>query len=70
MFHEGPAKYIDPNLPEKGFPIIPLIKHYRYTYQNEYRLCWVPTVYSNKLTYADLQIGSLESEAELIVLDG
>ncbi len=40
--HEGDAVYIDPLLPKSSNIFIPVAKHFGYTYQDEYRFCWIP----------------------------
>lgn len=47
---------------------IPPRKPFGYTYQREYRFCWVPTPPVAKLEHKDIKIGSLSDIAELIVI--
>ena len=65
---DGPVVYVDPLLPRTTQIFIPLAKHFRYTYQEEYRFYWVPSQFHKKLEYIDIQIGSIREIAELIVL--
>ncbi|MCU1219839.1 MAG: hypothetical protein JWN42_1036 [Candidatus Angelobacter sp.] len=66
---EGHAIYIDPLLPKSATDIfIPLCKHFRYTYQHEYRFCWLSSSHAKKLTHVDIEIGSLKDMAELVIL--
>lgn len=68
----GNALYIDPFFPSKEVVspnmFIPLAKHFGYTYQDEYRFCWLPNTNQKKLSPVDLSFGSLSKVAELIVL--
>lgn len=68
---EGNANYIDPLLPPKDISpniCIPLTKYFGYTYQDEYRFCWIPKTAQEKVPYIDLELGSLTGIAELINL--
>ena len=65
---DGAAIYIDPLLPAKAEVFVPFVKHFRYTYQDEYRFCWVPSAPIQQVTYQDVQIGGLQGIGELIVL--
>jgi hypothetical protein len=47
---------------------IPFSKHFRYAYQDEFRFVWRPSERAETLRHVDLNIGSLEDIAELIVL--
>ena len=64
----GKAIYIDPIIPSTTNIDVPMSKHFRYEYQNEYRFVWKPVKPMANLPYVDLELGSLESFAELIVL--
>ena len=64
----GPADYVDPLLPKTHNIFVPFAKHFKYTYQNEYRFCWLPPKIIPKLQHVDVQIGSLKDFSELIVL--
>jgi len=65
---EGPAIYIDPLLPRSVDVFVPLCKHFGYSYQEEYRFCWLPASPDRKLAHVDVQIGRLREIADLIVL--
>jgi hypothetical protein len=65
---DGPAEYVDPLLPTKPEVFVPFVKHFRYTYQDEYRFSWVPIVPVQRVTSLDVEIGSLREISELIVL--
>jgi hypothetical protein len=65
---EGPAIYVDPLLPRSANIFVPLSKYFGYSYQEEYRFCWLPSKPVKELTHVDVQIGSLKEIAELIVL--
>jgi len=64
----GPTKYFDPLLPQSAKVSVPFAKHFRYTYQQEYRYAWFPPTPGNQLSHADIEIGSLRDIAELVVL--
>jgi hypothetical protein len=65
---EGSAAYIDPLFPPKGEIFLPFVKHFRYTYQDEHRFCWLPPHPLPKVGHLDVQIGSLKDFSDLIVL--
>lgn len=65
---EGPAIYVDPLLPHTAEIFVPLAKHFGYSYQEEYRFYWVPPQPVKKLVHIDVEIGSLQQIAEIIVL--
>lgn len=58
---------LTPKPPKKsrGIPI-PFLKHFRHTYQKEYRFVWVPTEPRRGFEPACISIGSLEDIAEII----
>ena len=71
----GNVTYIDPlgaikftaNVQKKTNMIIPFLKHFRHSYQDEYRFVWVPrTPKKHGLTKVNVSIGSLEDIAEII----
>lgn len=64
----GRAIYIDPLRPSTVTIDVPMSKHFRYEYQREYRFVWRPEKSVTSLPYVDLELGSLEDIAELIVL--
>lgn len=64
----GKAIYIDPLRPSTVNIDVPMSKHFRYEYQREYRFVWRPLKPMANLAYVDLEPGSLESIAELVVL--
>jgi hypothetical protein len=66
--HAGPALYIDPLLPVTARIFVPFAKPFGYTYQNEYRFCWMPPSPAKTLAHIDLEIGSLKEFSELVVL--
>jgi len=65
---EGPAQYVDPLLPRSANIFVPLCKHFGYSYQEEYRFCWLPSPPAQKLDHVDLRLGSLMGIADLVVL--
>jgi len=65
---EGPVTYVDPLLPHTTEIFVPLAKYFGYSYQEEYRFCWLPLQPIKKLVNVDVEIGGLQRIAELIVL--
>ena len=65
---DGNANYIDPVMPQSPDVDVPMSKHFRYSYQDEYRFIWMPTIPVENLSHVDLRLGSLEDFAELVVL--
>ncbi len=63
----GNVYYVDPHLPQK-VESVEFAKHFRYTYQRESRFVWIPRDPPERFDYIDIEIGSLEDIAELIVL--
>jgi hypothetical protein len=66
--HHGSAVYIDPLLPSTAKIYLPMSKHFRFAYQNEYRFVWAPTAESRDMTYVDVEVGSLADISEIVVL--
>jgi hypothetical protein len=64
----GKVTYIDPLLPSVTMPDVPTSKHFRYTYQHEYRFVWLPTTPKSNLAHVDLRLGSINDIAELVVV--
>ena len=71
----GNVTYIDPlgaikfttHVQKKTAMAIPFLKHFRHSYQAEYRFVWVPkTPKKHPLTKVKVSIGSLEDIAEII----
>ena len=67
-YYDGNAVYIDPLLPSSAKIFIPLSKHFRYAYQEEFRFVRLPNERVEKLTHVDLKVGSLADIAELVLL--
>jgi hypothetical protein len=60
------VKYVDPlNCEESGIDLF-MCKHFKYTYQNEYRAIWVPKTPTADLDVLNVDLGSLESYVELL----
>ena len=55
-----------PDQPEGKKLSIPFIKHFRHTYQNEFRFVWIPKEPKEDLDKVILSIGSIEDIAEII----
>ncbi|TPL79869.1 hypothetical protein FJ950_27020 [Mesorhizobium sp. B2-3-14] len=64
----GAAIYVDPLLPNTSKIFVPLSKPFGYTYQDEYRFCWLPQPARPRLDPLDINIGPIDDIAELIVL--
>lgn len=64
----GKAIYIDPLRPLTAVIDVPMSKHFRYEYQNEHRFVWRPLNRMANSPFVELELGSLESFAELVVL--
>jgi len=64
----GKVIYVDPLLPSSAIIDVPVSKHFRYEYQREHRFLWKPKTPMNNLQYVDLELGTLEEIAELVVL--
>jgi hypothetical protein len=62
------AVYIDPLLPTTAKILVPFMKHFRYTYQDKYRFCWLPHSPTPQVAHLDLEIGSLKEFSDLLVL--
>jgi len=65
---QGHAVYVDPVLPRTKKIQIPFAKHFRYSYQEEYRFVWVPMNDIPKVSPIDIEIGPLAGIAELVTL--
>jgi hypothetical protein len=68
VMRDETAVYVDPLLPSSANIIVPFMKHFRYTYQDEYRFIWLPNAPTQTVAHVDLQIGSLQEFSDLIVL--
>jgi len=62
------AVYVDPLLPKTANILVPFMKHFRYTYQDEYRFCWLPHTPTSRVPHLDLEIGCLKEFSDLLVL--
>ncbi|MHB8068690.1 MAG: hypothetical protein ACYDIC_12415 [Desulfobaccales bacterium] len=65
----GPVRYIDPidhDILKLGELDLYLSKHFRYYYQQEYRIVWVPPSIFNKLDYIYLQLDDVQKYCTLI----
>lgn len=65
-FRHGKVAYIDPLLPSAGMVDVQMSKHFRYSHQREYRFAWIPLEPQLLLSHIDIELGSIESYAELI----
>lgn len=72
----GPVTYIDPLSAIEPIPdiatgttvTIPFLKHFKHTYQEEFRFVWVPKSARRNLRKVCLRIGSIDDIAELITI--
>jgi hypothetical protein len=64
----APVSYIDPLNHGGALPDVFFCKHFRYAYQQEFRLGWLPPRKIDNLDPLDLRLGALDDLAELIVL--
>jgi len=62
------VQYIDP-LQYKDDPIVFFSKHFKYSYQNEFRIVLIPKEPSTNLEEFYIEIGSMEEYAKLIVIN-
>ena len=60
--------YVDPILP-KNHPDVYFAKHFRYTYQEEFRFVWMPPQASSVLPPVFIDLGSLSDCCELLTED-
>jgi len=64
-----PVTYIDPFGDYKSEPDVYFSKHFRYGYQKEFRLVWLPPAKTDLLDPVFLEIGSMEDYCHLITLE-
>jgi hypothetical protein len=64
----GPVDYLDPFKAKRGDVRAFFAKHFRYSYQTELRIVWVPKERQKQLTPIFLEVCPLDDIAELIVL--
>jgi hypothetical protein len=61
------VKYVDPlNTSVRQFHV-PIAKHFRFAYQREWRIIWVPAEEIRDLPNIDLELGSMEDCCTLLV---
>jgi hypothetical protein len=65
-----PVTYVDPLNPPRGKPDPAFVKHFRYWYQKEHRLVWIPKIGTplTKLAPITLEVGPLHDIAELLLV--
>lgn len=64
----GSIKYLDPLLCDPGKIDVNFAKHFKYAYQNEYRMIWAPREPLADLQPIYIEIGPLDDIAEIIEL--
>lgn len=69
-FAVAPVRYIDPLNHGPALPDVFFSKHFRYSYQREFRLGWLPPSPMAHLEPLDLRLGALDDICDLIVLPG
>lgn len=67
-YSSGNAVYVDPHQPESARIDVHFAKHFRYSYQCEYRFAWIPELPSQALEPIDVEMGPLDDIAELVEL--
>ena len=69
--YRDPLGAFDRDLSRKLMDPIPVwaVKHFGYTYQHEHRAVWVPAAATRKLAPLDVEVGSMQGYATLLVLD-
>jgi hypothetical protein len=65
---DGAATYVDPLRPRSAQLSVPMAKHFRYSYQREYRFVWHPRSPTEQLSHVDVELGPLGDIADLILL--
>lgn len=68
LFVPQSVEYIDPLKPHKE-PDVFFSKHFKFTYQNEFRLIWIPEKPLMELEPLFIDIGNMSEYAQLIVLE-
>jgi hypothetical protein len=66
-FQEGRAVYAIRCAPKTARIYLPMSKHFRYAYQEEYRFVWESPGH-DPLSHADLELGSLSDISNLVLL--
>jgi hypothetical protein len=64
----GKAVYVDPHQPDSADFRVQFAKHFRYTYQREYRFAWMPYEPAKALEPVDVEMGPLDDIATLVEL--
>ncbi len=64
----GVVEYVDPLLPTSLVTAVAFTKHFRYSYQQEFRFCWLPPHNIDRAKHCDIEIGSIAEFSDLIVL--
>lgn len=64
----GRIEYVDPLLPKSLVKAVAFTKHLRYSYQHEFRFCWLPPHNIGRAKHCDVKIGSIKEFSDLIVL--
>ncbi|WP_299195950.1 hypothetical protein [uncultured Amphritea sp.] len=64
--YAAPVKYIDPLVAKSKDVEVFISKHFRYAYQNEFRIIWLPEKQVKKLDALFINIGSMEDYSDII----
>lgn len=69
-FYESPVTYRDPHHPFRGPGPVDVFytKHFRYAWQREFRLAWLPPNARDKLVPVEFVLGPLDECCELLTL--
>ncbi len=65
----GPVEYYDPLQVNEAAVDVLSWKHFRYAYQKEFRLAWLPPSPATHLAPLDLAVGGLEDICELVLVE-
>jgi len=67
IFLSQSVEYLDPLAVSLQEVKLPLTKHFRYAYQREHRLAWIPSSACPRIDAMTVELGSLQDIAELVL---
>ena len=69
-FNESPVTYRDPHHPVRGPGPVDVFftKHFRYAWQREFRMAWLPPNAGDRLESVEFELGPLGDYCELLSL--